>query len=152
MSRKEILLTICLAWTTHLTLAQNPDNEWKDAPNRITLSGSLLTYGSEPGYDLTISYTRLLNRFLGVTTDVGFRNWFIDSYKPQSEVTDRNGKIYQLDYDEGTLKNLNFQVGPVFRLPILTFGRNKDMTFFWECHPSIAFTFPNMTFSYVHTE
>lgn len=152
MNAKGVVTVLWLCCMVHLTYAQKPNNEWKETPNRLTLSGSLLAYGSEPGYDLTISYTRFLSRFLGVTTDIGFRSWFMDSYKPQSEVTDRNGKAYQLDHDDSTLKNLNIQVGPVFSLPVLTFGKDKDMSIRWECHPAIAFTLPNATFSYVHTE
>lgn len=152
MNIKAFFLATLFGLTASPFYAQQPNNEWKETPNRVTLSGSLLTYGSDPGYDVTISYTRFLNRFLGITGDISFRSWYMDDYKPQWEVTDRNGKTYQLDNDESTLKKLIFQVGPVFRLPFLTFGRDKDMTISWECHPAAAFTFPNMTFSYLHKE
>lgn len=149
MNIKAFFLATLFGLTASPFYAQQPNNEWKETPNRVTLSGSLLTYGSDPGYDVTISYTRFLNRFLGIAGGISFQSWYMDDYKPQWEVTDRNGKTYQLDNDESTLKKLIFQVGPVFRLPFLTFGRDKDMTISWECHPAAAFTFPNMTFSYL---
>ena len=152
MKVKLILLTILLTYTTHLLYAQKAADEWKETPNRITLSGSILIHNSDPGYGASLDYVRFLNRFLGIKGEIGLQFWSFNDYKPQWEVTDRNGKHYNLDHDESTLDNFNIQVGSVFRLPLLTVGKDKNMTISWECHPSVAFTLPNITFSYLHKE
>ena len=152
MKAKITLLAILLVWGNQFIFAANANNEWEETPNRITLNGSVLIHNSDPGYGVNIDYVRFLNRFLGVKGGIGFQCWFFNNYKPQWEVTDHNGQLYHLDNDESTLKHLNFQFGPVFRLPIQTFGKDKDWTISWECHPSVAFTLPNRTFSYLHQE
>ena len=141
---------ICL--TASPLNARQLDKEEYEAANRMSFSGTLLVYGNEPGYEFSLSYTRFLNCYIGITGGIGFQHWLIDDYKPQWEVTDRYGRIYHRDDDDKDLMNLNVQIGPVFRLPLLTCGRDKDTTIAWECHPSVAFTFPNMKFSYLRKE
>ncbi len=138
MKTKISLLALLLIWGSQSIFSWNTNNDWKETPNRITLNGFILIHSNDPGYGTSLDYVRFLNRFLGIKGGIGLQFWSFNDYKPQWEVTDRNGKHYNLDHDESTLDNFNIQVGPVFRLPLLTVGKDKNMTISWECHPSVA--------------
>lgn len=152
MKTKISLLALLLIWGSQSIFSWNTNNDWKEIPNRITLNGFILIHSNDPGYGTSLDYVRFLNHFLGIKGGIGLQFWSFNDYKPQWEVTDRNGKHYNLDHDESTLDNFNIQVGPVFRLALLTVGKDKNMTISWECHPSVALTLPNITFSYLHKE
>lgn len=123
---------------------------WKELPNRITLSGALLVHGSNPGFAVDVSYQRWLCHYLGVAGGVGFQYWYYDDYKPQWEVIDRMGRRFIRDDESEMMPNMCFYVGLVFRLPLLTFGHDKENTLFWECMPAIALTVPSQKFTYRH--
>lgn len=123
---------------------------WKELPNRITLSGALLVHGSNPGFAVDVSYQRWLCHYLGVAGGVGFQYWYYDDYKPQWEVIDRMGRHFVRDDESEMMPNMCFYVGPVFRLPLLAFGHDKENTLFWECMPAIALTVPSQKFTYQH--
>lgn len=152
MNTKCLLLTVGIGLATTPFYARQSDEGTYEAANRVGLSAALLAHGSEPGYGLTLNYTRFLHRNIGIAGSIGFQQWLIDDYKPNWEVTDHYGNVYHRDDDDKDLMNLNVQIGPVFRLPFLTFGRDKDTTIAWECHPAVAFTFPNMKFSYLREQ
>lgn len=140
---KRILLSL-LAWCCFVgTQAQ-------ETPHRINLNASLSMHGSEPGYILGLSYTRFFGNYIGVTGGLNTQTWYSIDCRPLWEVTGRDGKVYHLDDDDDKYANVNVYVGPSFRLPLLTFGRDEDYTLLWECTPAITFTFPNKTFTYTH--
>ncbi|MCI5663146.1 MAG: hypothetical protein MR319_02385 [Mediterranea sp.] len=97
-----------------------------------------------------VSYTRFFGNYIGVTGGLNTQTWYSIDCRPLWEVTGRDGKVYHLDDDDDKYANVNVYVGPSFRLPLLTFGRDEDYTLLWECTPAITFTFPNKTFTYTH--
>ena len=138
------------AQTSHPEVnSKGSQEEWRETIHRVHLNASLLMHG-DPGYALGVSYTRFLSRYLGVTGGLSLLSWYSTDYNPRWEVTDRQGKVYHLDEDDDTFSNLSLYVGPSFRLPIRTFGRDQDYTLSWECTPTVAITFPNQRFSYIH--
>ena len=120
---KRILLSL-LAWYCFVgTQAQ-------ETPHRINLNASLSMHGSEPGYILGLSYTRFFGNYIGVTGGLNTQTWYSIDCRPLWEVTGRDGKVYHLDDDDDKYANVNVYVGPSFRLPLLTFGRDEDYTFY----------------------
>lgn len=68
MKVKLILLTILLTYTTHLLYAQKAADEWKETPNRITLSWSILIHNSDPGYGVNMDYVRFDGKKISAPT------------------------------------------------------------------------------------
>lgn len=148
MNTKTICLVLGMAGMFHAAYAQKKENKQAEMSNRISLDGSLLLQGDNPAYAVNLSYARFFNRYLGVAGSIGFQHWYIDDYKPQWEVSDRTGQLYHLDGDSDELLHLTFSIGPTFRLPVFTLGRERDRILSWECSPAFALTLPNRSFTY----
>lgn len=146
---KKIAFIFCLCLSVIHLFAGEREGDFKTNKNVLSLSGSLFAYGSEPALGLEVSYIRYIGKYIGVMTGLAFQNWIDNDYKPNTEVSDGKGQKYTL-YDDGKLLRGNWLIGPNFRTPSVSLGRERDYQLFLQCEPALILTLPNEAFSYAH--
>lgn len=128
---KRILFSILLIILTTVTQAREK--------NEATFYAGLSAYGSEPTYNLELSYSYFFLPNIGVTGGIEY----IDNYDRYGGFsTEINGRKCEIKDEDARIQKFSFNFLASFKTPIVWLNRKHESGLIYHCDPGICISIP----------